>query len=145
MNSILIYDLTGHCNSPFNAFGMKLLWLYSSNCMSIAAETKGYRWLSIKKSIRKFLGQRKSTTDPNKEALRSVIRFIFQKQPFKKVFCADDGQKVASSLKASCSLSRLIYGAAGSREEDGSILTTSERFIKTYFTVASTATWLFIS
>lgn len=55
MNSILIYDLTGHCNSPLNTHGAVLPRLHWSNCMSIASETKGYKWQSIKgKSISNF-------------------------------------------------------------------------------------------
>lgn len=43
-------------------------------------------------------------------------------------------------LKGCFSLSRVMYGTAGSKEEDASFSTTSHCFIKTYFILASGVT-----
>ena len=78
MNSILIYDLTGHSNSPLNTYWMELLQLYSSNCMPIASETKGYGWQSIKKlhqevSRSEETEPRIQTEDPTGRSSSSLI------------------------------------------------------------------------
>lgn len=116
MNSILIYDLTGHCNSPLNTHGVVLPWLHWSNCMSIASETKGYRWQSIKrKSIRKFPGWRVKRR--SNQALTHAFRAVLSES-----FPADgqEGARKAASF-------------------------STHSFIKTHLRLAPSVTWFFIS
>lgn len=70
-----------------------------------------------------------------------------KKIAFQKGFFAYDGQEIGWAIfQEHCSvLSCVIYGTAVSKEEDASFSTTSQCFIKTYFILASTVTWLFIS
>lgn len=144
MNSILIYDLTGHCNSPLNTDRIKLLGLLHVNCFW----NKRLRMtINHKKenAIRKFLGQRKKQHRSKQRRPQISHPVYLFRNSLSKSFLSDDGQKVGALLKGCCSVTCVIYGATGSKEEDGSIWATSEQFIKTYFTQTRRETWLFIS
>lgn len=118
MNSILIYDLTGHCNSPLNTHGVVLPLLHWSNCMSIASETKGYKWQSIKgKSIRKFPDWRVKRRS-NQALIHTLWAVLSESFPA-------DGQEGARR--------------AASRSP------STHSFIKTRSRLASSGTWFFIS
>lgn len=157
MNSILIYDLAGHRNSPLNTYWMELPWQYSCDCMSMASEAKGWGWQSITDSIGKFLGQREEAADPKKgppppnhplpliplpAPLKSLTVYLW-----KKSGVCGDGLKIGWVFPLTLVQSQLCYlwGVQQAEEEDALLSTTSHCFIKTYFILASRVTWLFIS